>query len=72
MHHVGDCSISRLSCILTSRSSSTILIKATIALSEPIYDKAKPMTGFSQAYLAGLLDVHARKYKLVPMLCELR
>ena len=25
-----------------------------------------------QAYLAGLLDVHARKYKLVPLLRELR
>ncbi len=57
---MGDCSNSRLSCILIPRSSSTILIKATIALSEPIYDKAKPMTGFSQACLAGLLDVHAR------------
>jgi hypothetical protein len=30
------------------------------------------MTGFSHAYLAGLLDVHARKYKLVPLLRELR
>lgn len=57
---MGDCSNSRLSCILISRSSSTILIKATIAPSEPNYDTAKPMTGFSQACLAGLLDVHAR------------